>query len=80
MTRAFDGLILDPPRSGAWDLLPWIAQSGIPTLVYVSCNPATFIRDAAWLTKHGYRLEKIGLMDMFPHTQHAEVMGLLVHE
>ncbi len=48
------------------------------TVVYVSCNATTLIRDIKELEKQGYQIRKIGFMDMFPHTAHAEVMVQLV--
>lgn len=77
--REFDCLILDPPRSGAKELLPLIAKSNIKKVLYVSCDPATFARDVGVLcNEYGYNLEKVGIMDMFTHTKHIETMGLLV--
>jgi 23S rRNA (uracil1939-C5)-methyltransferase len=77
---AYDALILDPPRSGAMTLLPWIISKKVPVLVYVSCNYATFIRDAKYLSAHGYVLTHTGVMDMFPHTEHMEVMGRFLYQ
>ena len=77
MRNAFDGVLIDPPRSGAAEILPLVAATGAPTLVYVSCDPATLARDAGTLAKHyGYRLEKAGIADMFPHTAHVESLAL----
>ncbi|HFC53905.1 MAG TPA: 23S rRNA (uracil(1939)-C(5))-methyltransferase, partial [Gammaproteobacteria bacterium] len=70
-------ILLDPPRSGALELLPHIAGLRAPKVVYVSCNPATLARDAGELVKvHGYRLAAVGVMDMFPHTAHVESIAL----
>lgn len=74
-----DRVLLDPPRSGALEVLPAVAALGAERIVYVSCGPATFARDAGELVHtHGYQLEAVGVMDMFPHTSHAEAMGLFV--
>ncbi len=75
--RAHDKVLIDPPRSGAWDVLPQLAAIGARRLVYVSCHPASLARDAGALVhEHGYRLLKAGAMDMFPHTSHVESMAL----
>jgi 23S rRNA (uracil1939-C5)-methyltransferase len=65
--------LLDPPRSGAIEVLEHLSGLGVERLVYVSCNPATLARDAGALVhSHGYRLVAAGVMDMFPHTGHVE--------
>lgn len=75
--KSYNKIILDPPRSGAEMVVNHITQFGAQDILYVSCNPATFVRDAEILIKqHGYRLEHVGVMDMFPHTAHVETMGL----
>ncbi|MBS3823059.1 MAG: 23S rRNA (uracil(1939)-C(5))-methyltransferase RlmD [Wenzhouxiangellaceae bacterium] len=77
MQDAFHGVLIDPPRSGAAEILPLVAATGARTLVYVSCDPATLARDAGTLTADfGYRLEKAGIADMFPHTAHVESLAL----
>lgn len=73
----FDAALIDPPRSGALEVLPVIASSGARRVVYVSCNPATLARDAGELVdRHGFRLVGAGIADMFPHTAHTESIAL----
>jgi 23S rRNA (uracil1939-C5)-methyltransferase len=70
--RKFDKILLDPPRSGALEVIDWLAQSQARKIVYISCNPATLARDTGRLLSKGYRLKQVGVMDMFPHTAHVE--------
>lgn len=74
----YDKVILDPPRSGAEEIIKLMHFWNPKAVLYVSCNPATFVRDAALLKEKNYHLDKFSMMDMFPHTQHAEVMGLFI--
>ncbi|MEM7220080.1 MAG: 23S rRNA (uracil(1939)-C(5))-methyltransferase [Pseudomonadota bacterium] len=70
------GLLLDPPRSGAGpELERWLGPD-VARIVYVSCNPLTFASDAARLNARGFRLEDVGIYDMFPHTAHVETLGV----
>lgn len=73
----FDAVLLDPPRSGAKEMMPLIAAKKPQRIVYVSCHPGTLARDAGMLVNdHGYKLVRAGVMDMFPHTAHVESMAL----
>lgn len=73
-----DAALIDPPRSGAEEVLPTIASLKPKRLVYVSCNPATLARDLGQLVHtHGFKLERVTMLDMFTHTGHVESMALL---
>lgn len=75
---AVDQLFLDPPRTGAEAVVRNIEKWQPRRIVYVSCDPATLVRDLAILVhEKNYKLVKIGVMDMFPHTRHVESMALL---
>ena len=72
----FDAIVLDPPRAGVeGPALDAMAALGAAKIVYVSCDPATFARDAKRLTNKGYRLLDIQPVDMFPQTWHIELVG-----
>lgn len=76
-----DRVLIDPPRSGAAEMLESIAATGAERIVYVSCHPATLARDAGELVhRYGYRLTHAGVMDMFPHTAHVESMAVFVKQ
>lgn len=75
--RKWDRILLDPPRSGAMEVIERLPELKPKRIVYVSCNPATLARDADILVnKYGYRLKAAGVMDMFPHTKHVESIAV----
>ncbi|WP_092749898.1 23S rRNA (uracil(1939)-C(5))-methyltransferase RlmD [Acinetobacter boissieri] len=74
--QGFDALLIDPPRSGAEQVMQYIANFDAKRIVYVSCDPATLARDAGILVQKGYRLKQAGVMDMFTHTSHVESITL----
>ncbi len=74
---SYSKILLDPPRSGAQELLPWIAASGASRVLYISCNPETLARDAGILVhQHDFVLKGAGIMNMFPHTPHSEAIAV----
>ncbi len=72
-------IIIDPPRAGMHPkVVQRLLQLSAEKIIYVSCNPTTFARDVKDLEDGGYRLQQVQPVDMFPHTSHIEVVGLLV--
>ncbi len=72
----FDAVVFDPPRAGAREQAGAIARSRVPAVVAVSCNPATFARDARILRDGGYRLDKVTPVDQFLWSQHLELVAV----
>lgn len=76
--QRYDKVLLDPPRSGAEAVIPWLLEHKPKRIVYISCNPATLARDLGLLMKDKtFKLTEAGILDMFPHTQHVESIAVL---
>jgi len=71
----FDAVVLDPPRPGATAQIQVLAQSSVPNVIYVSCNPASFSRDARTLCEGGYRLDRVVPLDQFLWSPHVELFA-----
>ena len=74
---SFDKVLLDPSREGAQAVCEALAKGTAKSILYVSCNPSTLTRDVKHLLDAGYQMDKVSLIEMFPHTRHLEVMMLL---
>jgi 23S rRNA (uracil1939-C5)-methyltransferase len=75
--KRFDAVVFDPPRQGADAQSRLIAQSGVPLIVAVSCNPGTFARDMRHLIDGGYRLAAVTPVDQFRYSPHVEIVARL---
>lgn len=73
----FDLILLDPPRQGCQEIIPLLADLDAEKIIYISCDPATLVRDLKRLHEFGFRLRKIRAVDMFPQTCHVETIALL---
>ena len=71
----FGAVILDPPRAGARDQIAQLAQSHVPKICYVSCNPASFARDAKTLCEAGYKLDQVWPVGQFLWSTHVELVS-----
>ncbi|RLV59588.1 23S rRNA (uracil(1939)-C(5))-methyltransferase RlmD [Parashewanella curva] len=71
-----DKLLLDPARAGAFECLQWLKKLSPNQVLYVSCDPSSLSRDTKVLLDHGYQLQKLAMIDMFPQTHHIEAMAL----
>lgn len=72
----FDAILLDPPRAGAREQVLQLAQSQVPIIAYVSCNPGSFARDAKLLIEGGYTLESVQPIGQFRWSTHVELAGV----
>lgn len=77
LKQQYDCILLDPPRSGAKEVIEHFGKLKAKRIVYVSCHPGTLARDAGTLVNtFGYKLLGAGIMDMFPHTAHVESIAV----
>ncbi|HXN43101.1 MAG TPA: RNA methyltransferase [Xanthobacteraceae bacterium] len=76
--KQFDAVVFDPPRQGALAQAQRLARSAVPVVIAVSCNAATFARDARVLVDGGYRLDAVTPVDQFRYTPHVEIVARLV--
>jgi 23S rRNA (uracil1939-C5)-methyltransferase len=75
--RRFDLVVMDPPRTGARDVLHEVTGLKAPHIAIVSCDPVTLARDLKRLARSGYQLVEVKGFDMFPHTHHLEALAWL---
>ena len=74
--KNLDVVVLDPPRQGAEAQARTLALSGVPRVIYASCNPASFARDARILCEGSYRLSAVTPIDQFRYSAHVELVGV----
>ncbi|MGB3809394.1 MAG: class I SAM-dependent RNA methyltransferase [Parvibaculum sp.] len=75
-----DAVVFDPPRAGAAAQAEMLAKSSVPLIIGVSCNPATFARDARTLVDGGYKLTRVTPVDQFLWSPHIELVGIFRKE
>ena len=73
--KEFDAVVFDPPRAGAEAQARQLAKSTVKTIVAVSCDPASFARDAEILVGSGYKLKSLTAVDQFKWTSHVETVA-----
>ena len=74
----FDAVLLDPPRAGAREQIARLAESTVARVVYISCNPSSWARDAATLVAGGYRLQELRPVGQFRWSTHVELASVFV--
>jgi 23S rRNA (uracil1939-C5)-methyltransferase len=74
----FAAVLLDPPRAGAREQILLLAGSSVPRVVYISCNPASWAKDAAALIAGGYRLAELRPVGQFRWSTHVELASLFL--
>ena len=72
-------VFLDPSREGAFAVCEQLANNYVAKIVYISCNPQTWLRDSRVLLNNGYSLSQLTLMDMFPYTPHSELFSVFTY-
>lgn len=73
--NAYDVVVMDPPRAGAYQQVRRLSKSNVPTIFLVSCNAHTFARDAAILKDGGYHIKQVALLDQFKWSSHVEILA-----
>ena len=76
--RPYRFAVINPPRAGALEQIKALAHSECERVVYISCNPESFARDAAILKNGGYNLLEVTPVDQFYWSSHLEVVGVFV--
>jgi 23S rRNA (uracil1939-C5)-methyltransferase len=76
--KTYDAVVFDPPRAGARAQAMQLAQSAVPLVIGISCNPASFARDAAILRDGGYHLSQVLPVDQFVYSPHVELAGVFM--
>ena len=75
--KGVDAVVIDPPRAGAEAQVRTLAKARVPVVAMVSCNPATFARDARIMTEAGYKIDWIQVVDQFRWSAHVELVARL---
>jgi 23S rRNA (uracil1939-C5)-methyltransferase len=76
MLNNYDCVVMDPPRAGAMTQCCELVRSNVPRIIYVSCNPQTFMRDMEILIRGGYKNTELIPVDQFAGSQHWELFGV----